>query len=73
MDKATVILIAAVVAAVAAITTAFLTHFFTRQREEFRHSRDRKVDHSRWLRENRQEAYHNATKFLFWVPLSVNI
>ena len=67
MDKATITLIAALVGASAVLATTILTHFLTRRRESIRHERELEAEYSRWLRENRQEAYHNALKYLFRV------
>jgi len=67
MDKTTITLIAACVGAIAAMVVALLSHFLTRQRETLRHERELQAEYSRWLRENRQEAYHNAIKYLFRV------
>ena len=45
----------------------FLTHYFTRKREEEKHCREHAQEHERWLRGQRQNCYHNAVKYLIRV------
>lgn len=65
--KMTISLLSTVLGASTALFVVFLTHIFTLRREESRHVRELAVEKERWLRENRQRAYHNASKYLFRV------
>jgi hypothetical protein len=60
-------LFSAVLGGGTALFVVFLTHIFTLRREEARHEREIAAEKVRWLRENRQRAYHNALKYLFRV------
>jgi hypothetical protein len=64
IDTAVVGLIGALVGAGGALSAVLLTHYFTRTREEAKHSRDRELERERWLRDQRQSCYHNAVKYL---------
>jgi len=55
------------VGASTALFVVFLTHILTTRREERRHTRELNAEYKRWVRENRQHAYHNASKYLFRV------
>ena len=60
-------LLSAAVGGLTALFVVFLTHIFTSRREDVRHARELATERDRWLRENRQRAYHNASKYLFRV------
>ena len=67
MDTATVGLIGTILGASGALSAVFLTHHFTRMREEAKQIRDQSIEHERWLRDQRQSCYHNAVKYLIRV------
>jgi hypothetical protein len=52
-------ILSALLGASTALFVVFLTHIFTTRREEARHVRELGAEKERWLRENRQRAYHN--------------
>lgn len=67
MDTATVGLVGAVLGAAGALTTVFLTHHFAQKREERKYAREQEQEQTRWLRDQRQNCYHNAVKYLIRV------
>jgi hypothetical protein len=67
MDTATAGLMGATLGAFGALTTVFLTHHFTQKREERRYVREQEYEKIRWLRDQRQNYYHNAVKYLIRV------
>lgn len=67
MDAATVGLVGAVIGATGALSAVFLTHHFTKKREEAKQSQEQAQEHARWLRDQKQICYHNAVKYLIRV------
>lgn len=67
MNNAAYGLIGGLLGAVVALITVFLTHHFTQKREEQKYLREREQEKNRWLRDQKQNCYHNAVKFLIRV------
>lgn len=67
MESATIGLLGATLGAVGALSAVFLTHRFTQKREERKHMLEQEHERFRWLRDQRQNCYHNAVKYLIRV------
>lgn len=67
MDTATVGLVGTALGATGALIAVFLTHHFTQKREEKSYIREQEQEQVRWLRDQRQNCYHNAVKYLIRV------
>jgi hypothetical protein len=67
MDTAIIGLIGATLGASGALTAVLLTHHFTQKREESKYTREQVHERSRWLRDQKQNCYHNAVKYLIRV------
>lgn len=67
MDAITVGLVSTALGAIITLTTVFLTHHFAQKREEKKCAREQEQEHMRWLRDQRQNCYHNAVRYLIRV------
>ena len=64
MDSATYGLIGAALGATAALNCVFLTHRFTERRETGKDERETWQERDRWLRDQKQNCYHNTVRSL---------